>query len=107
MDDVYSQKKSLVVRIFLTFIGIIAALAAGIADFVVSSLIFDHDPFGIGAVDMLPAALIGFAVFLPVILVPFFLTRKKAKPFARSYLIAGFLLLIIVLVYLGSIRFYY
>ncbi len=107
MSDSRTGSSSLGMRIFFGIIGTVAGAAAAIAYFFVSTLIYDADPFGFGFVDMLPAALIGFGIFLPVILVPFFLIRKRCGLLAGAYLTSGLILMIIVLIFLGSIKFYY
>ncbi len=107
MDTTKKPERSLFARVILSLAGILTGGATAFVDFFVSALIYDTDPLGLGYVDMFPAALIGFALFLPVILVPFFLLRKKIASFAWSHFITGLLLIIIVFAYLSSIRFYY
>ena len=107
MDSTNKQDRSLFVRFILGFAGVLSGGVTAFIDFIISSLIFEADPLSIGYVDMFPAALIGFVLFLPVILVPLFLLRKKIASFAWSHFISGLLMMIIVFVYLSSIRYYY
>jgi uncharacterized membrane protein YeaQ/YmgE (transglycosylase-associated protein family) len=101
------NEKSPLLKTLWILLGIISGLSLGVADFLVSTQIFNSPPFGLSFTDMFFPAVIGAVIFLALTTLLFFLFRKKATHFIVPLVITGVIFYVVVFVYLASIRFYY
>lgn len=83
--------------------GTLLGLFSGAVYFFSASAVYEAFEY---SVELVAIAGAGFLLFAGLSILLFFLTRKKRFPFALSFLIAAGAIDLLVLVVLGSIRYY-
>lgn len=90
-------------KTFAAIGGMLLGLFSGAVYFFSASAVYEALEY---SVEFIAIAGAGFLLFAGVSLLLFFLTRKKHFPFALAFLIAAGALDLLVLIVLGSIRYY-